>query len=165
MCIRDRNKNIKTCTLCQMVKTNNERKDGTMIPITSSAKLEKVFLDICGPFPRSGGRHGYKFIVIILDHYTKYTKLYAINRATTKKRLDIIKNKYMPEIGKPYMIITDHGTQFKGRRWREELLKLNIKTYKTSVYHPSSNPAERMLREVGRILSCLLYTSVCPYGP
>ena len=24
--------------------------------------------------------------------------------------------------------------------------------YKTSVYHPSSNPAERVLREVGRIL-------------
>ena len=103
------------------------------------------------PFPRSRGRHGYKFIVIILDHYTKYTKLYAINRATTNKILDI-KNKYMSEIGKPYMIITDHGTQFKGKRWREELIKLNIKTYKTSVYHPSSNPAERMLREVGRIL-------------
>ena len=50
------------------------------------------------------------------------------------------------------MIITDHGTQFKGKNWRDELLKLNIKTYKTSVYHPSSNPAERVLREVGRIL-------------
>ena len=36
-----------------MVKTNNERKrkDGMMIPITSNKKLEKVFLDICGPFP------------------------------------------------------------------------------------------------------------------
>ena len=71
------NKNIKTCTICQMVKTNNERKDGMMIPITSNIKLEKVFLDICGPFPRSGGRHRFKFIVILLDHYTKYTKFYA----------------------------------------------------------------------------------------
>ena len=68
-----------------MVKTNNERKDGMMIPITSHTKLEKVFLDICGPFPRSGGRRRFKFIVILLDHDTKYTKLYAINRATTKK--------------------------------------------------------------------------------
>ena len=48
------NKNIKTCTICQMVKPNNEKKEGTMIPITSNTKLEKVFLDICGPFPRSG---------------------------------------------------------------------------------------------------------------
>ena len=51
------NQNIKTCTICQMVKTNNEKKEGTMIPITSTTKLEKVFLDICGPFPRRGGRH------------------------------------------------------------------------------------------------------------
>ena len=31
-------------------------------------------------------------------------------------------------------------------------LSMGIRTYKTSVYHPSSNPAERVLREVGRIL-------------
>ena len=48
--------------------------------------------------------------------------------------------------------MTDHGTQFKGKRWKMEVLKMEIRTYKTSVYHPSSNPAERVLREVGRIL-------------
>ena len=67
---------IRNCHLCQMVKCNNERKEGLMIPITSSKKLEKVFVDICGPLPRSGGRRQYKFIVIIFDHYTKYTRLY-----------------------------------------------------------------------------------------
>ena len=123
-----------------------------MIPITSTEKLEKVFVDICGPFPRSGGRHQYKFIVIIFYHYTKFTKLYPINRATTNKLLEVIIHEYIPEIGKPKSIITDHGTQFKGRKWRETLLNHGIKTYKTSVYHPNSNPAERVLREVGRIL-------------
>ena len=66
-----------------MVKTNNERKDGMMIPITSNNKLEKVFLDICGPFPRSGGRHRCKSIVILFDHYTKsvsYTHLDVYKR-------------------------------------------------------------------------------------
>ena len=64
----------------------------------------------------------------------------------------MITNYYIPEIGKPASIITDHGTQFKGRRWKNTLITLGIKTYKTFVYHPSSNPAERVLREVGRIL-------------
>ena len=40
---------IKSCRICQMVKCTNERKEGLMIPITSSDKLEKVFVDICGP--------------------------------------------------------------------------------------------------------------------
>ena len=139
-------KYIRHCHLCQLVKCNNERKEGLMIPITSSKKLEKVFVDICGPLPRSGGRRQYKFIVIIFDHYTKFTKLYPINRATTKKLLEIILHKYMPEVGTPRSIITDHGTQFKGRRWKETLLNNGVKTFKTSVYHPSS---------------CLLYTSMC----
>ena len=59
---------------------------------------------------------------------------------------------YILEVGTPNSIITDHGTQFKGRKWREHLLEHGIKTYKTSVYHPNSNPAERVLREVGRLL-------------
>ena len=42
-------KYIQTCHVCQLVKCNNERKEGAMIPITSTHKLEKVFLDICGP--------------------------------------------------------------------------------------------------------------------
>ena len=121
------------------------QKEGIMIPITSNAKLEKVFLDICGPFPRSGGRHRYKYLIIIMDHYTKYIKLYLVNRATTTKVLAVITELYVPEIGKPSSIITDNGTQFKGRRWRDTLLSLGIKTYKMSVYHPS----------------CLLYTSRC----
>ena len=53
---------------------------------------------------------------------------------------------------RPYSIITDHGTQFRGKIWKENLGEHGIKTYKTSVYHLNSNPAERMLREVGRLL-------------
>ena len=143
---------VRSCKICQMVKINNERKEGARITITSNRNLEKIFIDLCGPFPRSGGRSRYKYIVIILDHFSKFTKLYPISKATTQKVLNIILNNYIPEVGKPETIITDHGTQFKGKKWRITLLTEGIKTYKTSVYHPSSNPAERVLREVGRIL-------------
>ena len=88
----------------------------------------------------------------MMDHFNKFIKLYPVNRATTEKILGVVTSYYIPEIGKPASIITDHGTQFKGRRWKNTLITLGIKTYKTSVYHPSSNPAERVLREVGRIL-------------
>ena len=82
----------------------------------------------------------FKYIIIIFDHYTKYTKLYLISRATMKKILEVIIQKYLPEVGKPETIVTDHGTQFRRKKWKEELLKLQIRTYNTSVYHPSSNP-------------------------
>ena len=134
-------KYIKQCHICQLVKVNNNRKEGTMIPITTSCKLEKVFVDICGPFPRSGGKHQYKYLIIVFDHYTRFTKLFPINRATTQKILKLILEPYISEVGIPKCIITDHGTQFKGNRWKNTLLTHGIKTYKTSVYHPSGNPA------------------------
>lgn len=134
-----------------MVKVSNDKKEGSMIHITTERNLSKIFIDVCGPFPWSGVGRRYKFIVIIWDHHSKYTKLYPISKASTNNILAVI-YKYIEEIGTPECIITDHGTQFKGRKWKESLLKKQIKTYKTTVYHPSSNPAERVLREVGRIL-------------
>ena len=70
---------VRNCKICQLVKINNEKRTGAMIAITSNRKLEKTFLDICCPFPRSGGRHRFKYIIIIFDHYTKYTKLKPIS--------------------------------------------------------------------------------------
>ena len=44
--------------------------------------------------------------------------------------------------------IWTHATE-----WRKEtLMDLGDRTFKTSIYHLNSNPAERALREVGRIL-------------
>ena len=98
---------LRKCELCQKVKVNNEKKEGALITITSERKLEKVFLGICGPFPRSGGRQRHKYIVIIWDHFTKYTKLYQISSASTR----VIINRYIVEIGKLESIITDHRTR------------------------------------------------------
>ena len=81
-----------------------------------------------------------------------YYTVYPINRATTNKVLNIVTQLYILELGVSKSIITDHGTQFRGRKWKETLMDLGVRTYKTSVYHPNSNPAGRVLRQVGRIL-------------
>lgn len=72
---------IRTCKIYHLVKCNNERKEAIMIPIRSNNKLDKVFMDICGLFPRSEGCHANKFILIMFDHYTE---LYPIRKAITK---------------------------------------------------------------------------------
>ena len=40
---------VKKCAICQKVKVNNAKKEGEFMTITSNRRLEKVFLDICGP--------------------------------------------------------------------------------------------------------------------
>lgn len=75
----------------------------------SERNLPKVFLDICGPFPRSRARRKYKFIVIIRDQNSKYTKLYPINKSSTCNIWDTI-NKCTEEVGTPECIVIPHGT-------------------------------------------------------
>ena len=88
----------------------------------------------------------------MLDSFTRFTKLYPITKANTKTIVKLIKENCIKEVGLPISIISDHGTQFKGVKWQNAMKEIKIRTYKTSVYHPSSNPAERMLKEVGRLL-------------
>lgn len=107
---------ILTSNIYQLLICSNERTEGIMLPITSTHNFEKVFLDICGSFLWGTKQHRYKFIIIILDRFTKYTKLFSINLGTTRMIIDIIINRYIPELGNPKNIITDHGTRFKGRR-------------------------------------------------
>ena len=46
--------------------------------------------------------------------------------------------------------------RFKGVKWQNAMRAIKIRTYKTSVYHPNCNPAERMLKEVGRLFRTYL---------
>lgn len=142
---------IESCDLCQKVKVGNVRYEGRWITNYAKRALDQVFVDICGPFP-SSSRHRFRYLLIILDAYSRYTKLYNITRANTVTIIQIFKEKYIKEIGRPKSVVTDHGTQFRGERWKRSMLEMGIKTYKTSKYHPNSNMAERMLREIGRIL-------------
>ena len=58
----------------------------------------------------------------------------------------------MEDTNKSKETIKENNNKSSDKRWREEMINKGIRTYKTSIYHPSSNPAERVLREVGRIL-------------
>jgi len=54
--------------------------------------------------------------------------------------------------GVPESILTDNGTQFANKRWRNKMNELDIAVSFSTKYHPQSNPVKRYNREIGRIL-------------
>lgn len=58
---------------------------------------------------------------------------------------------YIFTYGKPRFIVSDHGVQFRSRVWQGRLSAIGVPPTMTSVYHPQSNPAERVMRELGRM--------------
>lgn len=141
---------IKSCDLCQRSKPLNYTVKGKTMSHKPTKKLEKVSIDLMGPLPT--GRGGTHYILAMLDTFTKYIKLYALKRATTRTILNRIIKEYIPMTGKPDAILSDNGTQFTSKTWTNELGKMGIRTDFTTKYHPQSNPVERYNREIGRLL-------------
>ena len=71
------------------------------------------------PLPR--GRGGVLYVFVVLDTFSKFFKLYSIKRATSKVLSEKIVRDYMISVGKPKIILSDHGPQFISGKWRQTL--------------------------------------------
>lgn len=144
---------VTSCDLCQRVKSPNIGMSGRYEMVESKEPGDLVSVDFYGPLPRSTG--GVEYIFVILDVFSKYIKLYPIKRETTEVILGKLFNSYIPEMGKPKRIISDHGTQFTSPKWEDRLRREGIDCVFSTVRHPQSNPVERVMRELGRLFRTL----------
>ena len=147
---------IKPCDVCQRCKDYNKSYVGETQPIVPREKGELVSMDYYGPLPTSTG--GVKFLLVIVDNFTKYVKIYAVKRAITTITVNKLR-LYCDEFGKPAAILTDNGTQFTSKRWTDELNKMNITAKFTAIRNPCTNIAERINRQLGNLFRVLVSES------
>lgn len=139
---------IRSCDLCQRCKDNNRQCHGETKAIVPSEKGELISADYYGPLMTSSA--GVKYILVLVDNFTKFVKLYSLRRATTYTTLKKIK-EYVDQYGKPMNMLTDNGTQFTTPKWKEGLAALGIKARLTSIRSPCTNVAERINRQLGNL--------------
>ena len=66
--------------------------------------------------------------------------------------MDKLQIEHFGKIGIPNEILSDNGGQFMTNRWRDFAADMGFAIRKTSPYNPQSNPVERVMREIGRII-------------
>lgn len=141
---------IKSCHECQLAKTNNCNTVGPCKPVIVKRVGEKLMADLYGPLPT--GRGGCQYVFVVQEAFTKYVKLYAIKRATTRAVVRCIERFMESTKIYPECIVTDHGPQFNSKAWKDKIGELGIIPTYTSVYNPRPNSTERFHREMGNIL-------------
>jgi hypothetical protein len=93
-------------------------------------------LDLVGLLKKAKG--GFTHIFIVVDKFTKWIKVKPAASITTAKAVEFIK-EIMYMFGVHNNIITNSGTQFTVREFKDFCADLGIKINYASVSHPQSN--------------------------
>nr|KYP38827.1 Retrovirus-related Pol polyprotein from transposon 17.6 [Cajanus cajan] len=128
---------VQHCRQCQQHGPLTHQPPEELHPITTPWPFSVWGMDILGPFPP--GRGQVKFLVVAVDHFTKWIEAEALATITANNVQKFFWKNVVTRFGIPYALITDNGLQFTDRRFNEFLTELGVKHKMTSVEHPQSN--------------------------
>ncbi len=103
---------VRSCMACQLYKADNQRPAGFMQPTTVEGPWEKLGMERMGPFPRS--KRGNKFLLVVVDYFTKWVEMFPLKDSKTTRIIPILKDEIFTRFGVPQELVTDHGPQFTG---------------------------------------------------
>ena len=104
-----------------------------------------------GPF--LPGRKGERYILSIIDCFSRYLILVPLKDHTATSVSRAIYERVIRYFGCPQKILSDKGTEFTGKIWSELLELFGIQQLLTSPYNPQGNGiVERSHRTVGIML-------------
>lgn len=121
--------------------------------ITSWEKPDQPFSvlhsDVLGPLPES---NGFKFVLLIVDAFTKYTLLYPIYRQDVEELLRVFTNA-VSLFGAPKLIVTDRGRMYQSARFLDFVKEIGSEIHLiTAEMHQSNGQVERYARTVLNLL-------------
>lgn len=139
---------IQDCPQCQHFNTA-KKPQIAVSPILSTQPKDILNIDIVGPLPNSFGK---RYIIIAIDHYTKYGFADAFPKIDGSIVRDFVKNIFIKH-GAWKTVITDNAKVFTGKAFESILLDWNVKSQHISPRHPEANGnAERFIRTLRQLL-------------
>ena len=138
----------KQCPSCQQMNRMPQQYHALSLHMPLQP-LQLVAMDLIGPFTETSA--GHKYALTIMDMLTSY--LWAIplrNKSADHVARSFITHFYTRE-GSVVHILTDNGTEFKNKLFREVAKMLDFDHVFTSPYHPQGNgkleAAHRFLKD------------------
>jgi len=115
------------------------------------APWERVAIDITGP--HSVSSRGNKFIIMVIDHFTKFGLAFPVRNHEALTVAKYLVERVFLTYGVPLQLFSDRGAEFEGSIFKEMCEMLGVDKIRTTSYKPSTNGAlERMHRTLNTIL-------------
>ncbi|GFV47782.1 retrovirus-related Pol polyprotein from transposon 412 [Trichonephila clavipes] len=108
------------------------------------------------PLPRIPTGKIYRFLLVISDHFTKWSELIPLRKASAQAIANALFENYISRYGAPISLISDNGPQFLSEIFEHLSHRLDIKHMKTVTYRPQVNLTERVNRNLIQIIACFV---------
>ncbi|CAF0944485.1 unnamed protein product [Brachionus calyciflorus] len=125
---------IERCIICQKTSDPKNKIRIPLNPLKPSSPLEIGTTDILGPLTTC--KNGFKYILAVIDHFTKWIVLYAIKNIDAKTTAKFL-FEFICKFGIPTAFFSDQGKNYQAILLEELWELLDIRRLRTSPFHQS----------------------------
>jgi hypothetical protein len=144
---------IKQCDVCQRMKKLQRKFRASLKPIHSSYPFALIHIDVIGPLTCT--QDGNRYLIVIIDHFSKFVEAIAVKDFTALTTAKFIINQIICRYGTPSSICSDLGVNFEAELFKYLCELLKIKKLRSTAYHPQTNgEVERVNRTLKQLLKC-----------
>jgi transposase InsO family protein len=148
-------KYVNRCINCLYYKCPGGKRPGYLHPLDKGSEpFQCVHIDHLGPFINTKNRN--KYVVAVIDGFSKYTILKAVKDVSSRGTIMFLK-ECISHYGKPLKIVSDRGTAFTAGAFAEFCANYDIQHVKIASGTPRANGQIERCNHV--ITTCLATTS------
>ena len=130
--------------LCLMQRKPPRKLMAPLQNIVTAMPFELISVDYVKLEQGTGGN---KYILVIVDHFTKYAQAYPTRNKSSITATKHLYNDFVLRFGFPGRIVSDQGGEFISKVIKEMHNLAGVKSSTTTPYHPQCNGIyERMNR-------------------
>uniref|UniRef100_A0A1B0D850 RNA-directed DNA polymerase n=1 Tax=Phlebotomus papatasi TaxID=29031 RepID=A0A1B0D850_PHLPP len=140
------------CDICAAKMGPPRTTRGRLHPMPSGSPGDRWAMDILGPLPRTP--RGSKYVLVVMDYFTKWPELLAIPDQSTVTVADALVDQVITRFGVPCEIHSDQGRNFESEVMAEVFKILGTEHTRTTPLRPQSDGmVERANRTILQFLS------------
>ena len=128
---------VHSCVNCSTQKKANLTARAPLINYQAGNPLDRVHIDILGPFPIS--RSGNRYVLMLIDQFTRWLEAYPLPDQTAEQVARVVVDQFIARFGSPLYIHSDQGRNFESDLFGSVCELLDIVKTRTTPTHLASN--------------------------
>ena len=148
----------RICSTCGSRKMPHRNAKAPMRQYNVGFPMERIGLDICGPYPVS--KKGHRYLMVVSCYFTKWVDAIPLKSQEAKYVASKLVNRFISIFGVPLQLHTDLGSNFESKVFQEVCNLLGINKTRTTVRRPQSDGmVERANRSIQNMISSYISDS------